>query len=82
MTSIVSWCLRRPSVVVLASLLILGAGAYGASQLRQQFFPDVHFPFVVTNLDVSGLDAEGVDEQVAQPLEAAATNLEDVETTQ
>jgi len=81
MTAIVSWCLRRRSVVILASLLILGAGAYGASQLRQQFFPDVDFPFVITNLDVSGLDAEGVDEQVAQPLESAASNLEEVETT-
>ena len=82
MTAIVSWCLQRRSVVVLASVLILGAGAYGATQLRQQFFPDVDFPFVVTTLEVSGLDAEGVDEQVAQPLEAAATNLENVETTQ
>ena len=82
MTAIVSWCLRRRSVVVLASILILGVGAFGATQLRQQYFPDVDFPFVVTNVPVTGLDAEGVDEQVAQPLEAAATNLEDVETTQ
>jgi HAE1 family hydrophobic/amphiphilic exporter-1 len=82
MTAIVSWCLRRRSVVILASVLILGAGAFGATQLRQQFFPDVDFPFVITNLDVSGLDAEGVDEQVAQPLEGATSNLEDVETTQ
>ncbi|HEV2772710.1 MAG TPA: efflux RND transporter permease subunit, partial [Thermoleophilaceae bacterium] len=82
MTAIARWCLRRRSVVVLATLIVIGAGAYGASQLRQQYFPDVDFPFVVTNLDVSGLDAEGVDEQVAQPIEAAASNLEEVETTQ
>jgi hydrophobic/amphiphilic exporter-1 (mainly G- bacteria), HAE1 family len=82
MTALVSWCLRRRSVVILATLLILAAGALGATQLRQQFFPDVDFPFVITNLEVQGLDAEAVDEQVAQPLEEAARNLEDVETTQ
>src|SRR5215208_5573564 len=74
MTALVSWCLRRRSVVILATLLILAAGALGATQLRQQFFPDVDFPFVITNLEVQGLDAE--------PLDEAARNLEDVETTQ
>jgi multidrug efflux pump subunit AcrB len=82
MKAFVSWCLKRPSVVVLSAVLILAAGAFGATQLRQQFFPDVDFPFVITNVEVSGLDAEAVDEQVAQPLEEAAGNLEEVETTQ
>jgi multidrug efflux pump subunit AcrB len=81
MKALVSWCLKRRSVIVLAALLILGAGAFAASQLRQQFFPDVDFPFLITNVDVTGLDARQADEQVAQPLEAAARRLEEVETT-
>src|SRR5829696_7981484 len=82
MRAIVSWCLARRSVIMLATLLILVAGAFGASQLRQQFFPDVDFPFAITTVDVTGLDAEQVDEQVAQPLESSARNLDEVETTQ
>ena len=82
MRALVSWCLQRRPVVLLAALLILVAGAIGATQLRQQFFPDVDFPFVITTLEVQGLDAEAVDEQVAKPIEEAARNLEDAETTQ
>ncbi|HEV2770786.1 MAG TPA: efflux RND transporter permease subunit [Solirubrobacteraceae bacterium] len=82
MRLIVLWCLRRRSVVALATLLVLGAGVLAASDLRQQFFPDVDFPFVIVDVEVTGLDAAQVDEQVAQPLAAVAGSLDEVQTTQ
>jgi len=81
MRSIVRWCLEHRSVVLLAAVLIVLAGGLGATQLRQQFFPDADLPFLVTSIEAPGLDAQQVDEQIAVPIEAVASGLGDVEGT-
>ncbi|MBC7644020.1 MAG: efflux RND transporter permease subunit, partial [Thermoleophilia bacterium] len=79
MRGIVRWCLDRKSVVILATIIILVAGAFGATQLRQQLFPDINFPFLLTTVDTSGLGADAVDTEVSQKLAAAAKLSDKVE---
>lgn len=79
MKSIVSWCLDRRSVVILATVLVLVGGVFGATQLRQQLFPDFDFPFAIITMDAPGMDALTLDDQVARPVDRAVSAVEGVE---
>lgn len=78
MRSLVTWCLNRRSVVLLALFIMLGAGIFGYTQLRQQLFPNIEFPFLIATVDTPGLSAETADQTVAQKLSSAATQIEEV----
>ncbi|MCW2928828.1 MAG: AcrB/AcrD/AcrF family [Thermoleophilia bacterium] len=80
MRSLVSWCLDRRPIVILATVLVLIGGVLGATQLRQQLFPDFDFPFSIITMDAAGLDAVTLDEQVARPIEREVAGLEGVES--
>ncbi len=80
MHSLVTWCLARRSVVLLATVLVLVGGIVGATQLRQQLFPDFDFPFSIATIDVAGMDAASIDAEVAQPVERAIGTIEGVES--
>ncbi len=41
MESIVRWCLKNKSVVILATLLLVGSGAYATTRLNQELLPDI-----------------------------------------
>jgi HAE1 family hydrophobic/amphiphilic exporter-1 len=79
MTPFVRWCLHHRSVVLLLTLIVVVAGAVGATQLRQQFFPEVNFPFLTASVEVPGVGAEQIDEQVARPLERTLESFEEAE---
>lgn len=81
MRPIVRWCLRNRSVVLVATALVVVAGVFGATQLRQQYFPDADLPFLVTSVEAPGLDAEQVDDQLAVPVDQAARGVAEVEET-
>lgn len=76
MRAFVTWCLNRSSVIILSTIIIVLAGSLGATQLRQQLFPDIEFPFVVVTVPVEGLSATSVDERVSEPLAKAARSVE------
>jgi HAE1 family hydrophobic/amphiphilic exporter-1 len=80
MRSLVNWCLDRRSIVILAALLVLAGGAIGATQLRQQLFPDFDFPFSIGTIEAPGMDATTLDEQAAVPIERAVATIEGVES--
>ncbi len=80
MRSLVSWCLARRSVVLLATFLVLLGGILGATQLRQQLFPDFDFPFSIVTLEAEGFDATTLDEQAARPIEQAVAGVDGVES--
>jgi HAE1 family hydrophobic/amphiphilic exporter-1 len=82
MRTVVGWCLRNRAVVFVAAALVVLAGVFGASQLRQQYFPDADLPFLVVNVDAPGLDTRQVDEDIAVPVEQATQGVSDVEQTQ
>ncbi len=43
MQKIVRWCLGNKSVVILATFLLVGSGAYATTQLNQELLPDISF---------------------------------------
>ncbi|HZY66503.1 MAG TPA: efflux RND transporter permease subunit [Rubrobacteraceae bacterium] len=82
MRSIVAWCLKNKSVVILATVLLIASGAYATTQLNQELLPDIEFPAVGIATPVPGAGPDLVDEQVTQPIESAIGNISGIESTQ
>ena len=82
MRSIVAWCLKNKSVVILATVLLIASGAYATTQLNQELLPDIEFPAVGVATPVPGAGPDLVDEQVTQPIESAVGNIGGIESTQ
>ena len=80
MHALVRWCLDRRPIILLATILVLMGGAIGATQLRQQLFPDFDFPFSIITMEAPGFDATTLDEQVARPIEDAVEGIVGVDT--
>lgn len=82
MRSIVGWCLKNKSVVILATVLLVASGVYATMQLNQELLPDIEFPAVGIATPVPGAGPDLVDEQVTQPVESAIANIDGIEATQ
>src|SRR5215211_504055 len=82
MQRIVRWCLANKSVVILATLLLIGSGAYATALLNQELLPDISFPVITISTPVAGAGPDLVDEQVTQPVEDAINGVERIESVQ
>src|SRR5215204_413734 len=80
MQRIVRWCLGNKSVVILATLLLIGSGAYATTQLNQELLPDISFPIITISTPVAGAGPDLVDEQVTQPVEDAINGVEGIQS--
>ncbi len=82
MERIVRWCLKNKSVVILATVLLLGSGAYATARLNQELLPDISFPIITISTPVVGAGPDVVDEQVTQPVESAISGVAEIEAVQ
>ena len=80
MQRIVRWCLGNKSVVILATLLLIGSGAYATTQLNQELLPDISFPIITISTPVAGAGPDLVDEQVTQPVEDAIDGVQGIQS--
>src|SRR5829696_1671715 len=80
MNRIVRWCLGNKSVVILATLLLIGSGGYATAQLNQELLPDISFPIITISTPVAGAGPDLVDEQVTQPVEDAINGVEGIQS--
>src|SRR5215213_174550 len=80
MQRIVRWCLGNKSVVILATLLLVGSGAYATTQLNQELLPDISFPIITISTPVAGAGPDLVDEQVTQPVEDAIDGVQGIQS--
>jgi len=80
MQRIVRWCLANKSVVILATLLLIGSGAYATTRLNQELLPEISFPIITISTPVAGAGPDLVDEQVTQPVEDAINGVEGIES--
>jgi HAE1 family hydrophobic/amphiphilic exporter-1 len=82
MEGIVRWCLKNKSVVILATVLLVGSGAYATMRLNQELLPDISFPIITISTPVVGAGPDVVDEQVTQPVESAISGVAEIEAVQ
>jgi len=82
MQAIVRWCLKNRSVVFLAAIILIAAGAYATTRLNQELLPDIEFPIITVSTPVPGAGPDVVDEQVTQPVESAVEGIEGIESIQ
>ncbi len=80
MQRIVRWCLENKSVVILATILLIGSGVYATTRLNQELLPDISFPVVIISTPVTGAGPDLVDEQVTQPVEDAINGVQGIES--
>jgi hydrophobic/amphiphilic exporter-1 (mainly G- bacteria), HAE1 family len=80
MQRIVRWCLGNKSVVILATLLLIGSGGYATTQLNQELLPDISFPVITISTQVAGAGPDLVDEQVTQPVEDAINGVQGIQS--
>src|SRR5919106_2495094 len=79
MQRIVRWCLKNKSVVILATILLIGSGVYATTRLNQELLPDISFPIITISTPVVGAGPDLVDEQVTQPVEDAINGVQGIE---
>jgi HAE1 family hydrophobic/amphiphilic exporter-1 len=79
MQRIVRWCLKNKSVVILATILLIGSGVYATTRLNQELLPDISFPIITISTPVAGAGPDLVDEQVTQPVEDAINGVQGIE---
>jgi HAE1 family hydrophobic/amphiphilic exporter-1 len=82
MQRIVRWCLENKSVVILATILLIGSGVYATTRLNQELLPDISFPIITISTPVAGAGPDLVDEQVTQPVEDAINGVQGIESVQ
>ena len=65
----------KRSVTVLVTLALLLSGVFSWSQLKQEFLPDVQFPYVVVVTPVPGASAQSVAVGVTEPVERSIGSI-------
>jgi HAE1 family hydrophobic/amphiphilic exporter-1 len=75
MHTIVRWCLGNRAVVILFSLILMGAGTFSIFRINQELLPSVEFPAVFILVPEPGAGSQQVDRDVSRPLTAALTGL-------
>ncbi|HEY6131830.1 MAG TPA: efflux RND transporter permease subunit [Halioglobus sp.] len=77
--SISSWSIRHPMPVAVLFIALMVAGIIGYSALPIKLFPDVSFPLVKVNITLPGAAASEVETQITDEVEAAVSNLANVD---
>ncbi len=74
-----SWSIRHPIPVAVLFIALMVAGVIGYSALPIKLFPDVSFPLVKVNITLPGAAASEVETQITDEVEAAVSNLANVD---
>ena len=82
MSFLTSMALRRPTVTVLAIILILGSGVSAYRSLQVELFPQLDFPLVAVFVDYPSADPEAVVRAVTDPIERAISDTPELESIQ
>ncbi len=82
MSFLTSMALRRPTVAVLAIILILGSGVAAYRSLQVELFPQIDFPLVAVFVTYPSADPEAVVRSVTDPIERAISDTPELESIQ
>ncbi|KAF5066370.1 Cobalt-zinc-cadmium resistance protein CzcA [anaerobic digester metagenome] len=78
LNKIIKFSLNNRIVVLVASLLLMLAGTYTASNMEVDVFPDLNAPTVVVMTEAKGMAPEEVERLVTFPVETALNGATDV----
>ncbi|MCG8697213.1 MAG: efflux RND transporter permease subunit, partial [Bacteroidales bacterium] len=84
LNNIIKYSLKNKPVVMIAALLILGAGTFVSIRMEIDVFPDLTAPTVVVITEAHGMAPEEVERMVSFPIETAvngATNIRRVRSS-
>lgn len=68
------------AVITLLCLVVLGAGLYATTQLKQELFPDLTMPGGSITASYPGATGESVESEVTEPLESALRGVPGITT--
>lgn len=78
LNKIIKFSLNNRLVVLVASVLLMLGGAYTATNMEVDVFPDLNAPTVVVMTEAKGMAPEEVERLVTFPLETAVNGATDV----
>ena len=82
MRFLTAMALRRPTVTVLAIILVLGSGVSAYRALQVELFPQIDFPLVAVFVAYPSADPEAVVRSVTGPIEQAIADTPELESIQ
>ena len=78
LNKIIKFSLDNRLVILIASVLLMLAGVYTASNMEVDVFPDLNAPTVVVMTEAQGMAPEEVEQLVTFPIEVALNGATDV----
>ena len=82
MTFLTSFALRRPTVTLLAIIIVLASGVISYRSMQVELFPQIEFPLVTVFASYPSADPEAVVRDVTDPIERAISGADGLETVQ
>ena len=82
MTFLTAFALRRPTVTLLAIILVLASGVISYRSMQVELFPQIEFPLVTVFASYPSADPEAVVRDVTDPIERAISGADGLETVQ
>lgn len=75
MTALTSLALSRRSITIFMVLLVLAAGVFSYSQMRQDLYPEYDYPFVTIATSYPSANPQTVERDVTDPIEEAIQGI-------
>ena len=75
MSFITGLAMRRPTVTILAILLVLAAGVYTFQTLEQELFPEIEFPNITITTTYPSADPDAVVREVTDEIETSIEGM-------
>ncbi|MEX1213339.1 MAG: efflux RND transporter permease subunit [Balneolaceae bacterium] len=79
MASLSRFSVRRPVTTLMVTLILIGFGLYGLTQLRLNLYPDVSFPTVTIYTTYEGVAPEDMETLVTRPIEESVGSVSGIE---
>jgi HAE1 family hydrophobic/amphiphilic exporter-1 len=75
MASLSNAAVKRPITFLMGTLILIGFGIFGLTQLRLNLYPDVSFPTITVYTNYEGVAPEDMETLVTRPIEEAVGSI-------
>ncbi|MEX0771395.1 MAG: efflux RND transporter permease subunit [Balneolaceae bacterium] len=72
---------KRPVTFLMSTLILIGFGIYGLSNLRLNLYPDVSFPSITVYTVYEGVAPEDIETLITRPIEEAVGSVSGIQRT-